>query len=86
MDIGIFRMRIFDGDKTMAFIDLAYGELIIKGFKIVNGNQGIFISFPREKGKDDRWWDTVICSNPLLSKKIEELALAEYKKLKGDKG
>jgi len=78
----IYKMRIWDKNKIKAFFDLAYGEFIIKGFKIVDGNRDIFISFPREKGKDGNWYDAVICNNVFFIKEIEEMALKEYKKLK----
>ena len=81
MEVAISKMRLYNGPKTKAFFDLLYGKLIISGFKIVNGNQGRFISWPREKGKNEQWYNTVMCNDPFLAKEIENLAYTEYKKI-----
>ena len=47
--------------KTVAFFDIQTNDgIIIKGFRIVNGSKGLFVSAPDEKGKDGKYYETVI--------------------------
>ena len=47
--------------KTSAFFDIQTSDgIIIKGFRIINGAKGMFISAPDEKGKDGKYYETVI--------------------------
>ena len=47
--------------KLVAFATISLdNELVIKNFKIFEGNKGIFVSFPSEYSeKDDKYYDTV---------------------------
>jgi len=77
----ISRMTKLDNNantKTAAFFDIQTNdEIILKGFRIVNGANGLFVSAPNEKGKDGRYYETVILPKSLRSE-VEELALKEY--------
>ena len=69
--------------KTAAFFDIeTEEEIIIKGFRIVNGANGLFVSFPDEKGKDGKFYDKVIVPKE-LKEKLEKMALEEYNRIKG---
>lgn len=47
--------------KLVAFATISLdNELVIKNFKIFEGNKGLFVSFPSEYSeKDDKYYDTV---------------------------
>jgi stage V sporulation protein G len=80
----ISRMNPFKSEsKTAAFFDVLTDEgIIIKGFRLVNGENGLFLSVPDEKGKDGKYYDRIIM--PKESKeKLEKMAIEEYNKLKG---
>ena len=69
--------------KTAAFFDIqTEEEIIIKGFRIVNGANGLFMAAPDEKGKDGKFYDKVIVPKE-LKEKLEKMALDEYARLKG---
>ena len=69
--------------KTAAFFDIQTDEeIIIKGFRLVNGSSGMFISAPDEKGKDGKYYDKVIVPKE-LKEKLEKMALQEYSRLTG---
>ena len=69
--------------KTAAFFDIqTEEEIIIKGFRIVNGANGLFMAAPDEKGKDGKFYDKVIVPKELKDK-LEKMALDEYARLKG---
>ncbi len=69
--------------RTAAFFDIQTDDgIIIKGFRLVNGTNGLFLSAPDEKGKDGKFYDTVILPRE-LKEQLEKMALDEYAKVKG---
>lgn len=76
----IYRLNKVEGGKTVAFVDIETDDgIIIKGFRLVNGQNGLFLVSPDEKGKDGNYYDTVIVP-PQLKQKFEKLAIEEYLK------
>lgn len=66
------------GGKTAAFFDIQTNDgIIIKGFRIVKGSNGLFVSAPNDKGKDGKYYDNVILPKELKSE-VEKMALEEY--------
>ena len=64
--------------KVRAFFDLITGEgFTLKGFKLVEGINGLFVGFPSQKGNDDEYHDTVWADKELKIE-INKLAVAEY--------
>ncbi len=71
------------GGKTAAFFDIQTDDgITIKGFKIVSGSNGLFVSSPNEKGKDGEYYETVILPKDMKDS-LEKIALEEYNKTKG---
>lgn len=69
------------GGKTAAFFDIQTSdEIVIKGFRLVNGSNGLFISSPNEKGKDGKYYESVILPKEIKSE-LEKLAIKEYNRL-----
>lgn len=58
--IEVDRLYRFDnGGQLKAFADIVVGGLFaVKGFKVVDGKKGLFVSLPSEVGKDGKWYDT----------------------------
>ena len=78
-DIKIVRLHRFEGDsKLKAFVDIAIGEYIVKGLRIVNGEKGLFLSMPREQGKDGNWYDTLHPVTKEARTSLQEMVLAAY--------
>lgn len=76
----IIRMNKLNGGKTLAFFDVETDDgIILKGFRIVDGSKGKFIASPDEKGKDGKYYETVILPKEIKDK-LEKLALEEYQK------
>ena len=64
------------------FVDIVVNEiLVIRGLRIMRGNKGLFVSMPHEQGKDNRWYDQVVCLKTELYDDIWGVVLAEYEKL-----
>ncbi len=69
------------GGKTSAFFDVQTSdEIIIKGFRLVNGANGLFISSPNEKGKDGKYYESVILPKEMKTA-LEKLAVEEYNRM-----
>ena len=78
----IERMNKGSWGKVRAFFDIRTEEgLVIKGFKIMEGINGLFVSMPSQKGKnqqgDDEWFDTVWIEKELRDQ-LNNIALNEY--------
>ena len=75
----ITKMNKGNWGKIKAFFDLETEEgFTIKGFKIVEGIDGIFIGFPSQKNeKDGEFYDT-IWADKELKQKVEQLAAKEF--------
>lgn len=64
--------------KVRAFFDLQTDEgFTIKGFKLVEGMNGLFVGFPSQKGSDDEYRDTVWADRD-LKEQVNQLAVKTY--------
>ena len=64
--------------KIRAFFDLQTSEgFTLKGFKLVEGINGLFVGFPSQKGNDDEYRDTVWADRELKDE-LSQLAIKEY--------
>jgi stage V sporulation protein G len=80
MDIIVQRMYRFETDRPLkAFVDIIVDKsLLIKGVRIMNGKNGLFVSMPREQAKDSRWYDTVRCLTMEVRDDITKVILDAY--------
>jgi len=64
--------------KVRAFFDLQTEEgFTIKGFKLVEGMNGLFVGFPSQKGNDEEYRDTVWADRD-LKEQVNQLAVKAY--------
>ena len=64
--------------KIRAFFDLQTEEgFTIKGFKLVEGINGLFVGFPSQKGSDDEYYDTVWADRD-IKEEVNQLAIKTY--------
>ena len=56
-DLRVKRMVVFEGEGSLkACCDLAIGNLfLIRGVRVIEGKRGLFVSMPRQQGKDGKW-------------------------------
>ena len=74
----IERMHKASFGKIRAFFDLKTEEgIIIKGFKIIEGINGLFVSMPSEKNKDGDWQDSCYCTKDVRDK-LNHLAVSHF--------
>ena len=64
--------------KVRAFFDLTTSEgFIIKGFKIIEGINGLFVSMPSQKSNDGEYYDSVFATKELRDE-LNKIALDNY--------
>ena len=71
MKMEVVRIHKLDGTgPTKAFVDVELeGAFIVKGVRIVEGKDGLFVSLPREEGRDGKWYNVII---PLKREVMDE--------------
>lgn len=66
--------------KTKAFVDLALDDtLVIKGLTLVEGKEGLFLSFPSTKGKDGKYYNSVYSLDKEWVKHLQDACVKKYK-------
>jgi len=80
LKLEVSRLHKLEGTgSTKAFCDLSVlDSIVIKGLRIVEGKDGLFVSMPREEGKDGKWYNTVIPLKREIKDEIERLVLEAY--------
>mgnify|MGYP003136747569 CR=1 FL=1 len=73
----IARIKKGSWGKIVAFFDLEVMGLVLKGFKIIEGNDGMFVGFPSQKDADGNYFDTIHASKEVKDK-VYQLALTAY--------
>ena len=68
--------------KVKAYFDVENSGFEIKGFRLVEGINGLFVSMPSRKGTDengnDKWFDTVWIESKNQREELNTLALNEF--------
>ena len=80
LKLEVSKVYKLDGSgATKAFCDLSVLDtFIIKGLRVVDGKEGLFVSMPREQGRDGKWYNTVIPRSKEVKEEIEKLVLEAY--------
>ncbi len=75
----IERMNKGSWGKVRAFFDLTTQEgFTIKGFKLIEGINGILVSMPSQKGNDGEYRDTIWLDSKSLREEVTNLAMDYY--------
>ena len=82
IDVEVLHVRKMSGDgKLKAFADIKIaGQLVVKGFGVMEGPHGIFVSMPKQPTKDGRWFETVTPLNKSFKDEIQNKVLEAYDK------
>lgn len=72
--------RPYNGNsKTKAFIDLEIDDtLVIKGLTLIEGKNGLFLSFPSTKGKDGKYYNSVYSLDKEWKKLLQNECVKKY--------
>jgi DNA-binding cell septation regulator SpoVG len=63
--------------KIRAFVDFNLEGVVVKGFKLIDGSNGLFLGMPSQKNKDGEYNDTVFME-PQMKMDAQNLALSAY--------
>lgn len=66
--------------KTKAFIDLELDDtLVIKELTLVEGKNGLFLSFPSTEGKDGKYYNSVYSLDKEWRDLLQDACIKKYK-------
>ena len=79
--LSVERMVRFDGEGSLkAYCDLAIGDaFLIKGLRVVEGKNGLFVSMPRQQGKDAKWYESVVALTKEANAEVSRVVLEAYR-------
>ena len=80
LKLAVTRIHKLDGaGATKAFADISVCDcLVINGLRVVEGKDGLFVTMPKECGKDGKWFNTVIPLKREVKDEIERIVLEAY--------
>lgn len=78
--IEVVRMHRFENDGPVkAFCDLQFDQdYIVKGFRIIDGKDGLFAGMPSEVGKTGRWFNTFVPLSDEVKGHITDVLIKAY--------
>ena len=67
--------------KTKAFVDLELdGTLVIKGLTLVEGKNGLFLSFPSKEGKNGKYYNSIYSLDKEWTQILQDACIKKYNK------
>lgn len=78
--VEVLRMTRLNGESSLkAFVDVSFaGVFIVRGIKVIEGTNGLFVGMPREKGKDGKWYNIAYPITKEFKELLSELVLKAY--------
>ena len=78
-EVRINRMKKNCG-KLAAFASVTFDDvLVVRGFRVIQGEEGEAVVFPSQKGRnDDKYYDTVFALNRDFRESVSQKVLSEY--------
>lgn len=80
MELTVQRLVKFDGEGSLkAYLDLVIGNhFLIKGLRVVEGKNGLFVSMPRQQGKAGKWFNSVEILAKDTKSEVERIVLSAF--------
>ncbi len=77
----ISAIRLTNIGKIRAIVDIQTSEgFIVKGFKVIEGDNGFFVGMPSERTKSGKYLDLVKIADPYQKEMLETMVLDAYQK------
>ena len=73
----IARIKKGSWGKVVAFFDLEVMGFVLKGFKIIDSENGMFVGFPSQQDKNGEYFDTIHASKDVKDQ-VYKLAMTAY--------
>ncbi len=80
LKMEVSRLHKLDGEGAIkAFCDInLLDSFVIKGLKVVEGKEGLFVGMPSEPGKDGKWYNTFMPLNKEVRETLDRVVLEAY--------
>lgn len=79
MQITEIRINEIDGGKVKAMANITIdGEFVVTGLRIIEGNNGPFVSMPSRKTKNDEYKDIAFPITKEVRQQIQDAVLGEW--------
>lgn len=81
LEVKVEKIYRLDTDGELkGFADISIGDsFVIKGLRIVENRQGLYVSMPKELGKDGKWYSRVSVINNDIKSKLTDMILSAFK-------
>ncbi len=87
MEITEVRVSLRDEPKLKAFVNITLDNcFVIRGLKVIEGRNGLFISMPSRQGKDGTYQDIAHPINNETRRTMEKVILDEYHRVRQTEG
>jgi stage V sporulation protein G len=70
--------RLESNGPLRAFADVVINQVLLKGLRIVEGKNGMFITMPQSQGKDGKWYCTAMLLDDGLKEELQNVLLEAY--------
>ena len=80
LNVKVDRITRLESDsKLKAFCDLLFADLfLVRGFRIVEGEKGIFIGMPQQQSKQGKWFNVFTPATNEVGEYLKEVILEAY--------
>ncbi len=80
-ELRVARLVKFDGEGSLrAFCDVSVADsFLIKGLRVVEGKNGLFVSMPRQQGRDGKYYDQVVALTKDAKQAADRVVLEAYR-------
>ena len=84
LQVEVKRLVKFESGAVKAYVDLAISDhFLVKGLRVVEGKNGLFVSMPRQQGKDHKWYDNVVLLSKEAKQEVGRVVLGAYEQDNG---
>lgn len=82
MEITQIRVFPVEEEKLKAFVTVVFDDcFIVSDIKVINGNNGLFLSMPSKKGKNGKFRDIAHPLNNEMRGMMEKAIIEEYERV-----
>ena len=80
LNIEVKRLyRLNNAGKLKGFVDIAVAnQFLIKGLRIIEGKNGLFVDMPRKQNKNGQWYQAVFALTQEVKDQIYQRVLGAY--------
>jgi len=76
--IRVLRMNRITEGKIKAFFDVEINDIKVNGIKLLQGETELYVTYPRKRGKDEKYYDVVMPITQDVEEAIKKAVLEKY--------